>query len=112
MTSYVEVVVRYEIFLFSISTTQNTKQPHIYFYGDKIKLRGSKGHITVKIVRKWSKRRHFGHKMTSYVEVAVRYDKFFFSISFTHNTKQSHLYFKWAKTKLRGSKGHITVEFV
>ena len=104
MTSYVEVVVRYEIFLFSISTTQNTKQPHIYFYGDKIKLRGSKGHITVEIVRKRPKRRDFGHKMTSYLKIGRRCGKIFFSKLSTNTTDTPHIYFYGSKMKLNGSK--------
>ena len=63
---------------FSKLSTNTTDTTHIYFYGAKMKLRGSKNHITVEIVRKRPKRRHFGHEMTSYIEVAVRYDKILF----------------------------------
>ena len=48
---------------------------NIYFLWIKTKLKGSKGRVSVQIDQKQSKRRLFGHKMTSYVEIGVRYDK-------------------------------------
>ena len=76
---------------------------YILFVG-KNKLTGSKGHISVQIDQKQSKRRLFGHKMTSYVEIGVRYDKKFFSTLPTFTTESSHIYFLGVKMDLNGSK--------
>ena len=69
-----------------------------------MKVRGSKDHITVKIVRKRPKRRDFGHKMTSYLKIGMRCGKIFFSKYSTNTTYIPHIYFYGAKMKLRGSK--------
>ena len=55
--------------------TFTTESTHIYFLWVKTNLTGSKGDISVQIYQKWSKRRLFGQKMTSYVENGVKYDK-------------------------------------
>ena len=89
---------------FSTLSTLTSKSSHIYFYGVKTKLTGSKGHISVQIDQKQSKRRLFGHKMTSYVEIGVRYDKKFFSTLSTLTTESSHIYFFGVKMELNGSK--------
>ena len=64
MTSYFEIEVRYDKKFFSTLSTLTTESSHIYFFGVKTKLTGSKGHISVQIDQKQSKRRIFGHKMT------------------------------------------------
>ena len=94
---------------FSTLSTLTTESFHIYFLRVKIKLTGSKGHTSVRIYQKWSKWRIFGHKMTSYVKIGVRYGKKIFSTLSTLTTESSHIYFLWVKTKLTGSKGHISV---
>ena len=76
----------------------------------KIKLIGSKGHISVQIDQKWPKWHNFGHKMTSYVKIGVGYGKKNFSTLFTLTTESSHIYFLWVKTKLTGSKGRVSVQ--
>ena len=89
---------------FSKLSTNTTDPLHIYFYGAKMKLRGSKGHITVEIVRKRPKRRDFGHKMTSYLKIGMRCGKkLFFKLS-TNTTDTPHIYFYGSKMKLNGSK--------
>ena len=77
MTSYVENGVKYDK-KFSTLSTLTIETPNIYFLWVITKLTGSKGHISVQIYQKWSKRRLFGQKMMSYVENMVKYDKKFF----------------------------------
>ena len=89
---------------FSTLSTLTTESSHIYFLWVKTKLTGSKGHISVRIDQKWSKRRLFGQKMTSYVENRVKYNKFFFSTLSTLTTESSHIYFFGVKIELKGSK--------
>ena len=96
--------VRYGKKLLSTLSTLTTESSHIYFLWVKTNLTGSKGHISVRIDQKWAKWRHFGHKMTSYVEIGVRYDKKFFSTSSTLTTESSHIYFFGVEMELKGSK--------
>ena len=91
-------------------STFTTESSHIYFLWVKTKLTGSKDHISVQIDQKQSKRRLFGHKMTSYVEIGVRYDKkFFFNFIYSYYWVISYILFwgkngvKWVK-KLKISK--------
>ena len=75
---------------FSTLSTLTSESSYIYLFGVKTKLTGSKGHISVQIDQKQSKRRLFGHKMTSYVEIGVRYDKKFSRLS-TITTESPHI---------------------
>ena len=109
MTSYVENRVKYDKIFISTLSTFTTESFYIYFLRVKMKLTGSKGHTSVRIYQKWSKWRIFGHKMTSQVKIGVRYGKKIFSTLSTLTTESSHIYFLWVKTKLTGSKGHISV---
>ena len=84
---------KYDKKAFSTISTLTIETSNIYFLWVKTKLKGSKVHISVQIVRKRPKWRHFGHKMTSYVEIGVRYDENFFSILSTFTTDLSHIYF-------------------
>ena len=90
--------------LFSTLSTLTTESSHMYFLWVKTNLTGSKGHISVRIDQKWPKWRHFGHKMTSYVKIGVRYDKkFFFNIIYSYYWVISYILFggkngvKWVK---------------
>ena len=93
----------------STLSTLTIETPNIYFLLIKTKLKGSKGHISVQIYQKWSKRRLFGQKMTSYVENRVKYDKIFISTLSTFTTESFYIYFLRVKMKLTGSKGHTSV---
>ena len=94
MTSYVKIGVKYGKNFFSTLSTLTTESSHIYFVWAKTKLTGSKGHISVRIDQNWPIWRHFGHKMTSYVEIGVRYDKnFFFNIIDFHYWVISYILF-------------------
>ena len=75
----------------------------------KTKLKGSKGHISVQIDQNWPKWHHFDHKMTSYVKFGCAMTKKYSKLS-TLTIETLYIYFLLVKTKLKGSKGHISVQ--
>ena len=91
-------------------STLTTESCHIYFLRVKIKLTGSKGHTSVRIDQKWPKWRIFGHKMTSYVKIGVRYGKkIFFNIIYSYYRVISYILFV-GKNKVKRVKRPYTVQ--